>query len=32
MDSIRVKFKGNLSLLILRTHIKWISSNNLKKL
>ena len=29
MDSVRVKSKGSLSLLILRTRIKWISSSNL---
>ena len=29
MDSVRVKFKGSLSLLILRIHIKRIGSNNL---
>ena len=28
MDGIKVKFKGSLSLLILRTRIKWIGSSN----
>ena len=32
MDSVRVKSKGSLSLLILRTCIKWIGSSNLKGL
>ena len=29
MDSIGVRSKGSLSLLILRTRIKWIGSSNL---
>ena len=32
MDNIKIKSKGSLFLLILKTRIKWIGSSNSKKL